>query len=103
MAFLFFFVDRWEGKGGQGKTQSGQGVSLRATQTPAASGSDPLIRQALLLCACPRLFAGKVGREEVGRESGQGTLKIGNITRKCARKGARHHVRQCVRNHEQIV
>ncbi len=102
MRVLGFLQESWQGKGGQGKTQSGKGIMLRATQTPPASGSDPLIRQALLLCACPRLFAGKVGRK-----SGQGNTQIGNIARKCprkdVRKGARNHVRQCVRNHKQTV
>ena len=36
---------------------------------PNSIGSDPRIKQALLLCTCPRLFAGKVGREKVGREN----------------------------------
>ncbi len=56
--------ERWAGK-----NSNRRGVSFRATRTPTVSGSDPRIKQALPLCTCPRLFAGKVGREKVGREN----------------------------------
>ncbi len=65
---LGFLQERWEGKRWAGKTQVGCGVSLRATWTPTASGSDPRIKQALLLCTCPRLFAGKwIGKRWAGK------------------------------------
>ncbi len=63
------------GKGGQGKTQIGE-ESLSGQRDPNSNGVfDPRIKRALLLCTCPRLFAGKwrgkggQGKTQIGEES----------------------------------
>jgi hypothetical protein len=64
--------ERWAGK-----NSNRRGVSFRATWTPTASGSDPRIKQALLLCTCPRLFAGKwIGKGGQGNTQNRGGVSF---------------------------
>jgi hypothetical protein len=56
-------------EGGQGKTQIGE-ESLSGQREPQQyRGLIQRIKQVLLLCMCPRLFAGKVEREKVVKEN----------------------------------
>ncbi len=68
-SFSFFLREKVGREGGQGKTQIGE-ESLSGQREPQQyRGLIQRIKQVLLLCMCPRLFAGKVEREKVVKEN----------------------------------